>query len=117
MAFGFPRALALSSLALCASGALAGPAPCRRIAPDEFAARLEALRILPGRHFRFGGAHIARASGRASCRTAQGGPTCRFSDPVAVQVTTGRGRFDFLPGPGAASITVRNGEVGCTARG
>jgi hypothetical protein len=95
------------------------PRPCPSLSPDAFAKTLMATRVLPGRHFGFGGAFFARASGTGSCVMTHGRggaafPTCRFTNPRVVQVSTAKGRFDFLPGPGPATVTVRNGEAACT---
>ena len=104
-----------------AAAANAGQAPCPRLTPDAFTARVTASRALPARHFRFGGAHFSRASGKVGCEMvgARGAvyPVCRFSNPVALQVTTGRGRHDFFPGSGSATVTVRGGEASCLKGG
>lgn len=114
--------LALSlPLALGAAAAHAGRPACARVAPEVFTARLTASRILPARHFRFGGAHFSRAAGPVRCEMAGAAsvafPVCRFSNPVALQVTTGHGRYDFFPGSGPVTVTVRSGEVGCLKGG
>jgi hypothetical protein len=81
-----------------------------------------ATRVLPGRHFGFGGAFFARASGGVSCvmrREGRGAafPVCRFSNPKVLQISTARGRFDFLPGAGPATVTVRDGRAVCVMEG
>lgn len=107
---------------LLAAPALAREAagrPCPTLSPDAYAKTLMATRVLPGRHFGFGGAFFARASGGVSCvMTHAGGgaafPACRFSNPKVLQISTAKGRFDFLPGSGPATVTVRHGEAACT---
>ena len=103
------------------AAANAGQASCPPLTSEVFTAQLTASRALPARHFRFGGAHFFRASGKVSCEMAGGRgatyPVCRFSNPVALQVTTGRGRYDFFPGSGSATVMVRGGEVSCLKGG
>jgi hypothetical protein len=106
-------------LAAPAAASVAAGRPCPSLSPDAFARTLMATRVLPGRHFGFGGAFFARASGGVSCvmRHEGGGaafPTCRFSNPKVLQISTAKGRFDFLPAPGPATVTVRDGEAACT---
>ena len=114
LALGLPLLALSAALGARAEG---GQVSCPRLAPEAFAARLTASRTLPARHFGFGGAHFSRASGHANCETASakgaGFPVCRFSNPVALQVTTGRGRYDYFPGSGPATVTVRDGEASC----
>lgn len=104
-----------------AAAADARHASCPRLTAEAFTRRLTARRVLPARHFHFGGAHFSRASGRADCAMAGANdaafPVCRFSAPVALQVTTGRGRYDFFPGLGPATVTVRGGEASCVKSG
>jgi len=94
---------------------------CPRLAPDAFAARLQAARILPSHHFGFGGVRFYRASGHVDCRLVREGgaaaPVCRFSRPVALQVSTASGRYDFFPVSGAATVTVRGGRASCVMAG
>lgn len=113
--------LALGVALIASAARAAGPPPCPGLSPDAFAARLKAQRILPSRHFRFGGAHIYRVSGRVDCRMAKdaGGAfaACRFSSPVALQIATTGGRYAFFPGSGPATVTIRRGRVSCIMGG
>ena len=100
---------------------LAAASPCQRIAPEAFAARLRAERIMPSRHFRFGGAHFYRASGHVDCQLVRDGGSrfaaCSFSGPVALQIATSNGRYDFWPESGPATVTVRGAQVSCVRPG
>jgi hypothetical protein len=120
------RGLATIALSmLLTASAMASEAaerPCPSLSPDAFAKTLMITRVLPGRHFGFGGAFFARASGEASCIMTREGaaapfPACRFSNPKVLQISTPRGRFDFLPEVGPATVTVRGGRPVCVMGG
>ena len=116
------------SVIIALAALLAGPAaageparPCPGLSQGAFAKTLMATRVLPGRHFGFGGAFFARASGAVSCVMKHEGaaafPLCRFSNPRVLQISTAKGRFDFLPGSGLATVTVRDGRAACVMGG
>ena len=118
IALGLP--LLTASFADAAPPAARQP-PCPRLAPDAFAVRLQAARILPSHHFGFGGVRFYRASGHVDCRLIRGeeaaAPVCRFSSPVALQVSTANGRYDFFPVSGTATVTVHGGRASCVMAG
>jgi hypothetical protein len=72
--------------------------------------------------FRFDGVHFVRAYGYATCgeiaidrgwALGQRAPVCRFNSPGRLEVSTPRGRFDFITGIAPVTIVVTEGAPHC----
>lgn len=95
--------------------ALAGP-PCQVVTAEAFAPQAAKARKV----FEFNGDTYARRFGHLDCNlTAVKGvrdpvPVCQFTGPQALSVTTAKGSYYFLPGPGQpATIRVVDEVATC----
>jgi hypothetical protein len=94
----------------------AGP-PCRRVSAE--AARAYAA---PSETFRFQGVEFVRGYGYAVCgeitadrRWGLGrrAPVCRFNSPGKLEISTSRGRFDFITGISPATVVIAEDGPRC----
>lgn len=100
--------------------AIAGP-PCPAVTAQAFAA----YPVKPQMQFDFSGVSFIDAHGNASCQDIHddGGegfgthPVCQFTAPTVLKVTTKTGDYDFIPGLGHATVTVRGGVPTCVRAG
>jgi hypothetical protein len=94
----------------------AGP-PCPRVSAQT--ARAYAA---PTETFRFQGVEFVRGYGYAVCGEiitdrrwgiGQRMPVCRFNSPGKLEVSTSRGRFDFITGTAPATVVIAEGAPRC----